>query len=939
MSKMREWTQRTAGMFRKRKRDAELAEELASHLEMLVEQNVERGMTTEEARRAARIALGGGEQIKEAVREQRGLPWLESLWQDVRFGLRMLRKSPGFTCVAILTLALGIGANTAIFSLIDALLLRSLPVSNPQELVFLQWSAHKRPSFHSSYSYGDCSNRPVGGNPTGCTFSLPFFNELRGKSGIFTSLTASGGGLRLDLSGDRPASLVQSQMVSGNYFDTLGVRPAAGRLLEASDDEPSSTPVTVLDYGYWQKEFGGSQAAIGRTINLNSVPTSIIGVAEQRFTSLTPGHNSDLWIPLSMRPKVNLSWKPGQDDEGSAWMLIVARLSPEMPRKKAEAAVSLLFRNEMLHGGKPLSTESDAPRVTLVPAQSGLTGVRGAYETPLFVLMAAVGIVLLIASANVAGLLLARSTARQKEMAVRLALGAGRRRVIRQLLTESLLLSIFGGALGILVAIGGARAIIAFVDTGSSQPLGFEAALDTRVLLFTAAIALLTGAIFGLAPAMRGTRVDLTPALKDGGGFAGQSRSHWFNSGNLLVVGQVALTMVVLIGAALVVRTLQNLRSVDPGFDTSNVLNFNINPIPVGYRGTKLASFYRDLQGRLSAIPGVKSVSFSQNVLLSGSLWTTVFHLTNTQDKTSVESDYLEVGPGYFETMKIPLLEGRAFLPADYAASAYERSVTPASPTSGSPSGSSSRPASRVAQPVIVNETFVRRYLGNSSPLGQHFSHSDPKPDDPGFVVVGVAGDTKYSDLRREINPMTFAPVTSGGAIEIRTTANAASIIPAVRSVVNQLDTNLPISGVMTESESVDRLLFQERLIARFSSFFGALALVLACIGLYGLLSYEVTRRTREIGIRMALGAGRRDVLSRVIGEGVALALVGVMAGVAASFGVTRFLGSILFGVHPGDPLTLIVMTTLLLVVAVLASWIPARRAMRVDPMVALRHE
>ena len=940
MRRLRRFFVRCAGLFTARRGEREFGAEVEAHLALLQEEFERRGMAAEQARREACMKLGGIEQAKEMYREARSLYWLETLWQDVRFALRILRKNPGFTAVAVLTLALGIGANTAIFSLIDALLLRSLPVSNPQELVFLQWSAHKRPHFHSSSSYGDCFGRWGVDNPTGCTFSLPFFNELRGQSTIFASLTASGGGLRLDLSGNGPASMVQSLIVSGNYFETLGVRPAAGRLLEPSDDEASATPAAVLSYGYWQKAFGGSASAIGRTIELNGVPTAIVGVAEQRFTGLTPGHDSDLWVPLSLRPRINLTYKPGQDDEGSVWMLIVARISPQASRPKAEAAVSLLFRNAMLHGAKPLLTEADAPRVTLVAAQSGLRGVRGAYETPLFVLMAAVGIVLLIASANVAGLLLARSTARQKEMAVRLTLGAWRGRVIRQLLTESILLSVFGGVLGTLVALGGARAIVAFVDTGSPQPVGLEAALDIRVLLFTAAVALFTGAIFGLAPAMRGTRVDLTPALKDGAGFAGRSRNHWFNSGNLLVVGQVALTMIVLVGAALVVRTLRNLRNINPGFDTSNVLNFKINPILVGYRDGKLASLYRDWQGRLGAIPGVTSVTFSNDILLNGGLWTTGFHLPNTADKASVESDYLEVGPGYFDTMKIPLLAGRGFLPSDYTASTYEKSVTATPPSSASAAETATAAAPQAAaQPVIVNEMFVRRYLGNSNPLGQHFLHSDPKPDDPGFVIIGVAGDTKYSGLRREINPVTFAAVTSGGAIEIRTAGNPESIIPAVRSVVNQLDGNLPVTDVITESESVDHTLFEERLIARFSSFFGALALVLACIGLYGLLSYEVTRRTREIGIRMALGAGRTDVLRGVIGQGLALAAAGVVGGAAASFGVTRFLGSILFGVHPGDPVTLIIVTGLLLVVAGAACWIPAWRAMRVDPVSAMRCE
>ncbi len=924
---------RVRALFRREAMDRELDEELRYHVERTTEENIARGMTPEEARRQALIAAGGIDQAKEKCRDGRQVNWLHDLVQDTRFGLRMLGKSPGFTAIAVMTLALGIGANTAIFSLIDALLLRALPVSNPQELVFLQWSAHKRPKFHSSGSYGDCGG-------SSCSFSLPFFEELRGQSDVFSSVTASGGSLRLDLSGNGPADTVFSLTVAGNYFETLGVRPIAGRMIEPADDSASATPVAVLSYGYWQKAFGGTLSAIGKTVSLNGVPTTIVGVAEQRFTGLTPGSTLDAWIPLSLREKVDLSWRPGQDDAGSIWMLIVARLSPQVPREKAQAAVSLLFRNQMIHGAQPLSAESDAPTVALIPAQSGLRGARGTYSASLFVLMTAVGIVLLIASANVAGLLLARSTVRQKEMAVRLALGARRGRVIRQLLTENLLLSFLGGVLGILFALAGARAIIAFVSTGSSQPLGFEAALDGRVLLFTATVALLTGTIFGLAPAMRGTRVDLTPALKDGARLMGGAGKHPLSAGNLLVVGQVALTMIVLVGSGLVVRTLQNLRSVDPGFDTSNVLNFRVNPILIGYRGDKLAALYRDLQGRLSAIPGVTSATFSSQTLLSGSLVTTDIHLPGAADKSTAETDYLEVGPGYFATMRIPFVEGRDFLPGEYGASIYEKAVSaPRSPAANGAAISAKAASAGLAQPVIVNETFVRRFLGGPNPLGQHFMDRDAKPDDPGFVIVGVVGDTKYSDLRRELMPVTFVPVTSGGAFEVRTAANPEAIIPAVRSIVNEVDSNLPISNVITESASVDRVLFEERLIARFSSFFGALALALACIGLYGLLSYEVTRKTREIGIRMALGAGRRDVLGNVVGHGIALACAGLALGITASFGLTRFLGSLLYDVKPGDPRTLIAVTMILLIVALAACYVPARRAMRVDPMVALRHE
>ena len=880
----------------------------------------------------------------------------ETVWQDVLYGMRMLRKNPGFTAVAVLTLALGIGANTAIFSLIDALLLRSLPVRDPQELVMLKWSAHKSPSFHSSSSYGDCVSRWEADNPTGCTFSHPFFNEVRALPDLFSSVTASGGWMQLDLSGNGPASIMRGLAVAGNYFDALGVRPAFGRVIEPSDEDPSAPPVAVLNYGYWQREFGGSVSAVGKTINLNGVPATIVGVAERRFVSLTPGSGPDAWLPLSLKPRFTPRWNPKEDDAGSIWLLVIARLKPGVPRKRAEAAVSLLFHNEMLHGEKPFSKEADAPAVELLPAQTGLVGARRRYSTPLFILMLAVGIVLAIACANVAGLLLARAAARQKEMALRLAMGAGRARIVRQLLTESILLAVLGGALGILLAIWGAQAILALVASGSTRPLGFDASIDTRVLLFTLGISLFTGILFGLAPALRGTRVDLTPALKEGaGGFAGAGhpRNHRFNVGNSLVVGQIALTMIVLVGAGLLVRTLQNLRHIDPGFDTNNVLTFEINPTLAGYKGTRVDDLYRDLQIHLQAIPSVTSVSYSTMTLLSGGLWTTGFHLEGAPEKSEVDSDMLTVGPNFFATMKMPLLEGRDFSPADFTAASATAVAFAAAEEAAAKPGASAAPASTapaasaapaVPLSAIVNQTFVRRYYGNADALGKRFGYSDEGEAKafsfPGYVVVGVVRDAKYDSLRSAIDPTTYVPVAGGGvAFELRTAMNPRFIIPAAHSVVNEMDSNLPIFNIQTESESIDQLLYQERLIARLSSFFGLLSLILACVGLYGLLSYEVTRRTREIGIRMALGAGQRNVLNLVVGQGLGLAVVGVLAGIAAAFGLTRFLGSILYHVHSGDPVTLVTVGAILLVVALAACFIPARRATRVDPMVALRNE
>ena len=926
MRKLRRFFAQFANLFTRRRAERELDAELSAHLALLQEEFERRGLSPEQAQREARLKLGGIEQAKELHREARTLHWLETLWQDTRFACRMLRKNHVFTAIAVTILALGIGANTAIFSLIDALLLRSLPVRDPQELMLLTRRSHTALKYHSQSGYGDCRNRPT----SGCTFSHPFFNDLSARPDIFADVTAFGGNMEMNVNGNGSATTAQGLFVSGSYFETLGVRPVAGRTIEPSDDAPAAPPVAMISYGYWQREFGGSLSAVGATVGLNGVPTIIVGVAERRFAGLTPGIAPDAWLPLSMRPRLVPDWRSEDDDAGSFWLAIIGRLRPAVSPGQAEAAVSLLFRDEMLHGAKPLSTEADEPVAALAPAQTALVGVRADLSKPLFILMAAVGIVLLIASANVAGLLLARSKARQKEMAVRLALGASRMRIVRQLLTESVLLSVTGAALGAVFAIWGARAIVAFVGTRSSEPLQLAASIDLRVLLFTAAIAIGSGVIFGLAPARRGTRVDLTPALKGGtSGPADRPRSDWFNAGNLLVAGQVALTMIVLVGAGLMVRTLQNLRSVDPGFDAANILNFRINPTLVGYKGPQLDRLYRDLQQELRGIPGVVSVSYSSVPLLVGWQSSTSYRLPGAPEKSTIESDRIRVSSDFFATTKMPLLEGRDFSSADFLAAAP-----------GTPVSNSAVAPPKAPQAIIVNEAFVRRYLGKVNPMGQRLELSHIVPNDAGFVIIGVVGDARYTDLRGTIQPTTYVPATGGGVVfELRTATRPAAYVAAVRKTVNKANSNLPITDLMTESESIDHLLFQERMIARLSSFFGVLALVLACIGLYGLLSYEVSRRTREIGIRMALGADRRSVLTIIVGHGVALALAGLALGIVASLGLTRFLGSVLYDVRPDDPATIIAVAIVLLLVALTACWIPARRATRVDPMIALRHE
>ena len=891
------------------------------------------------------------------------------LLQDIRYGFRMLAKSPGFAAVAILTLALGIGANTAIFSMIDAVLMRSLPVQDAQSLVVLKWSANKAPDIHGSSSYGDCTQqRERNGPSSSCSFSEPFFHDVASKVSAFSNVAAFANTGPLDLSGNGTASVLRAIGVSGEFFPVLGVRPAAGRLIEPSDDLVSAQPVVVLNYGYWKTQFGGSLSAIGKTVRLNNVPFTVIGVADARFDSLSPGRVYDVWVPLSVLPQLSPQpWEKARaTDVYSWWLVIVGRLKPGVSRGQAQAEVSTLFRNEMLHGAKPLSKAEDDPKVAALPAQSGLTGSTTQISTELYVLMMAVGIVLLIACANVAGLLLSRATARQKEIAVRLALGAGRGRIVRQLLTESILLSTIGGALGILFAVWGTKAIVSLMASNSDRPFGFSPGIDGRVLAFTFAAAVGTGVIFGLAPAFRGTRVDLTPALKEGSGSSvaeGRAGGKWFTLGNGLVVAQVALAVVVLVGAGLLVRTLQNLRNVDAGFDTRNLLTFNLDPALIGYKTPQIDGFYRNLQERIAAMPGVESVSYSNMTLLSGSLWSTGFHLAGTPKDQDSDADYLPVGANFFSTMHMRLLAGRNFNSADFAgaevaeekeqeraaaASAKEAGI--ANPSAAATAVSAGAKATDSAAneapvPVIVNKTFVQKYFSKVNPLGQHFGEreADPAKGDwasPGWMIVGVVSDAKYQDLRSAIEPTMYVPSSGGNtAFQVRTSANPTAMTAAIRSAVSQMDSNLPIFNVHTQTQLIDQLLFQERLIARLSGFFGVLALVLACIGLYGLLSYEVARRTREIGIRMALGAQAGDVLRLVVGQGIILAMAGAAVGIGVAVGVTRYLKAMLYNVHANDPATMIAVAVLLAMVALAACYIPARRATRVDPMVALRYE
>ncbi len=882
------------------------------------------------------------------------------MWQDVKYGLRMLAKAPGFTAVAVLTLALGIGANTAIFSLVDAVMLRSMPVRHPEQLVMLQWQAHGSFIDGEYSSFSDCANGG-GTNSFGCSFPLPVAEQIRSQVHAFSGVTAFAGAAGVELRGNGPVSHASAELVSGDYFSVLGVNAILGRTLGPSDDSSSPSPVAVLSYAYWKRDFGGSKSVLGKTIELNNLPFVIVGVSEPSFTNLVPGKLQDLCVPIAMAPRLDIDWGKNIQGFSNWWLVVLGRLKPGASLAQAQAAATVVFRNEVLHGVKPYAKQAVDPKIALLSAQEGLSGQRGNYSEQLYVLMVAVGLILMIACANVAGLLLSRGAARQREMAVRLALGAGRARIWRQLLTESLILSFAGGLLGVLFAYWGVHVIVALISGNSSRPFPFFIAPDWRILSFALGASILTGIFFGLAPALRSARVDLTPALKDSVG-ASRSRSHRFSVGGTLVIAQVALSVVALIGAGLLVRTLENLRNLNPGFDPHNVLLFSIDPTLMHYKDAQIQSLYRDLRDGLAALPGVTSVSYSSDALLSGNLWSGTARLERRSGRSEVHVDMLATGPDFLRTMRIPLLQGRSFTPADFdLATRLRAAETAPQNTASSPRlpnappktpHATAPPTPIPALPVLVNREFVREYLADENPLGVGINRGKGQSsgasngagtgdsESGGWQIIGVVGDAKYDTLRRNIHPTIYVPfVGGGGDFELRTAADPRALISAVRSMAAKLNSDLPLSDVRTQSEQIDLLLWQERLVARVSSFFGLLALALACVGLYGLLSYEVTRRTREIGIRMALGARPSDVLRLIVGQGIALALVGVVAGVGVALAITRYLNSLLYNVHANDPATIIFVAALLILVALAACYIPARRATSVDPMEALRYE
>lgn len=892
---------RFRSLFRKRRVEQELTDELRFHLEKLIEEQAAKGMTPEEARYAALRELGGVGQIKEECRDMRQVNYIENFLQDVRYGLRQLRRSSGFTAVAIITLALSIGANTAIFSLIDAVMLRKLPVRNPHELV----------QFATVGPYG-FSN-----------FSYPGFKRFRDENHVFSGMLAIGWLNGLDASVNGQAESLQGRVVSGNFFSLLGVNAYIGRTFSTQDDKtPRGSPVTVISHTYWKRRFGLDPSAVGKGITLNRTPFTIVGVTPADFSGIEVGDSPDIYVPMMMEPAFRdaESWL---DQPNYHWMRIVGRLKPVVSQEQARADLAvihheILAENPMKDWSPRERKDFLSQRLEVASGASGLAfALPKEFSEPLFILMGMVGLVLLIACANLANLLLGRTTVRKKEIAVRLAIGAGRFRLIRQLLTESVLLAIAGGALGLLCAYWTSDALVGLMSIGR-RPLVLDLHPDPLVLGFTGASSLLATILFGLAPALRATRVDLTPALKESTGRLGAKRSR-LGLRKALVVSQVAFSLLLLFSAGLLVRTLENLENLDPGFDRKSVLMFDIDPTKSGYKGPAVARLYKEVLERIKAIPGVRSASLSVMAPITGggrwdnSVWVQGY-TPRPDENTTV---YLNsVSRKYFETLGTPLLLGRDFGQQD---------------TENTP---------KVA---VINQTMARYFFGNSNPIGKKFGPWGQDRNKLQIEVIGVVKDAKYETLREQVPRTAYLDCFQGPpgsmTFEVRTSLKPAAVISQVGNEIRAIDKEIRFGGFKTLEEHVDESLGHERLMATLSSLFGIMSLLLACVGLYGVMAYAVERRTNEIGIRMALGARQMDVLWMVLRETLLLVLIGVAIGVPAALASARLISSMLYAVRAIDPVTFVGASLFLTSVALLAAYIPARRATKVDPMVALRYE
>jgi macrolide transport system ATP-binding/permease protein len=914
--KVQWWLQR-------RRREAELREELDFHLAEESNERQADGLPADEARWAARRHLGNAALLREDARALWSWALLEQLAQDVRYGLRGMFKNRLFTALAALSLALGIGANTAIYSFMDAILLRSLPVSDPASLVVVKWRSRPRVGSDFVMHSGDGSTYRDASGISAAIFPFPAFERLLEVSApVLSNLFAhkAAGSLNVIVKGE--AELAQGEYVSGDFFRGLAVLPAAGRLIRDEDDRADAAPVAVLSLPYSQRRFGDAASAIGQVMLINNMPVTVVGVAPSEFFGVDPAAAPHVYLP--MRATRLLLQQLGEHsfvNQTYYWVEMMGRLKPGVDLAQAQAALAEPFAQWVASTAVNDGERANLPALRLEEGAAGLDSLRRQYSTPLYVLLTMVGLILAIACANTANLLLARAAARTHEIAVRLSLGAGRWRVVRQLLTESVLLAMLSGGLGVLIALVSMGALTRLLANGQSE-FTLHAELNWHVLVVTFALSVLCGVLFGLAPALHATRPTLIPALRARSmSEPGARLRTWaprVSVTQALVVGQIAISLLLLVAAGLFVRTLSNLQSISLGFDRDHVLLFDVNAPQAGYPESRVADFYLDLRRRLNALRGVQDVTLSHASLIRAGR----SHPVVVDGQRTQGTRVLWTGPRFFTTMHIPITRGREIVETDREG---------------------------MLLVAVVSERFARTNFGDADPVGRQIEvgGSLQVGGRPRVLeIVGVAGDARYGGLKGEIPPVVYisyaqvpAPQLGPVTYALRTEGDPLRHAGEVRQIVHDADGRVPISNLKTQAADINQTINQEIVFARLCSVFAVLALTIACVGLYATMAYALARRTREIGLRRALGAERRDVIWMVLREVCVLAAVGLAIALPTAAATSRFIESFLFGMRPNDLLTLSVAAAVLLAAALAAGYWPARRASRVDPMVALRHD
>ncbi len=892
----------------------DLEDEIQAHIQMLTERYTRQGMNSHDAAAAARRQFGNADSLRERHHAQASFATLTIFWRDLRFGVRQLLRNPVLTCIGITSLALGIGANTAVFMAAKAVLFDSLPVQAPDQLRMLTWvSGHEQPV---PPVWGDVWSNEAGGLASNA-FSYPVFEELRAKWDAAQDFIAFKD-VPLTATVDGQSDMIDSELITGTALQSLGVKAALGRTLTSEDDAgASSEPVAVISQGYWIQRFARSQSVIGEHIFLNGVPVTIVGVCAGRFAGLQLGNVSQIFLPLTLQPLVvpraQNSSASLLNNPQSWWVQVLVRLRADVPESRVQAELDATLRQVAV---PILAHTSDVDRfhLKLEAGSRGVDSLRDAYSRPSYVLLGLAGLILLLACINLANLLMARSASRRREMTTRFALGASRPGIIRQILTESILLSALGGIAGLLLGYLLRNAIPKLLE-GTSRPVIASVDPDWRVLLFTLALSLATGVLFGMAPAWQSTRSGRTTNFRDSGGATANRQRLLLDK--TLVLGQIAISAILLVGAGLFARTLSNLNHIPLGFEADRMLLFHLNPPRSRYGNAQMITLYKRLEQELAEVPGVRSVTMSNIAIIGDGHSGSTFHVSGRaieKDEDRVQTN--AVGKDFFQTLGIPMLQGRAFTIHD---------------TETSPNV------------AIVNRTLALKYFPGESPVGQTFE-ADAEDGEGPLQIVGVAADTRYADLRSATPPTFYVPyqqrsISGRMVVELRTASDPAAVLESVRRTVQSLDRDLPLIDVRTMKEQIRSTLADERTLADLACAFSVLALVLASIGIYGIISYSVSTRTSEIGLRIAFGAHPTSVLNAVLRESIVLTLMGILLGLGAALLMVRFVGPTLYGLGAADPLTASCTTLLLLTVSIIAAAVPARRASQIDPIRALRYE